>query len=136
MDSSSRSETFEGAAEGDNEPEGCADPDLFECTNVDYGVIRPLRETPPEYAAVYERRGLKVPFARSRYDPASLWPYLPRGIHERHAKSHGYFWLPCPLCRRYYGGHEIVDSIPHEDDSSSATTICPACSARRNGGMV
>lgn len=29
-----------------------------------------------------------------------------RFLHKLYAKFFGYFWLPCPLCGRYFGGHE------------------------------
>lgn len=25
---------------------------------------------------------------------------------EDYANKHGYFWLPCPICGEYFGGHE------------------------------
>lgn len=29
-----------------------------------------------------------------------------RWFHYLYAKLHGYFWLPCPICGRNFGGHE------------------------------
>lgn len=26
--------------------------------------------------------------------------------HKLYAKLNGYFWLPCPVCGEYFGGHE------------------------------
>lgn len=93
-------------------------------------------QTPPEYAAVYERRGITTPYSSTTFDPASLWPYEPREPHERHARDRGYFWLPCPLCGREFGGHEITDSIHVDGDRPGLFTgICPVCSAERNGGV-
>lgn len=94
-------------------------------------------ETPPEYAEVYRRRGLTVPYSCSMFDPASLWPYLPRAPHERYANREGYFWAACPLCGTYYGGHEITGStrLGHEQPGVS-TSICPVCTAERNGGRA
>jgi hypothetical protein len=66
---------------------------------------------------------------------AALWSYLPRFTHELYAQSHGYFWLPCVLCGREFGGHEITDSIPDPTSPDRLWThICPACTAERNGG--
>ena len=31
---------------------------------------------------------------------------MPRWWHHFYAVMGGYFWHPCPLCGRYYGGHE------------------------------
>jgi len=38
----------------------------------------------------------------------------------------GYFWSPCPLCRKYFGGHErktgsLMDSM------NSGRAVCPDC---------
>ncbi|MBF6174038.1 hypothetical protein [Nocardia blacklockiae] len=94
-----------------------------------------LIRTPPEYAAVYERRGVIAPVRSSSFDPAALWPYLPREPHEAHARVNGYFWLPCELCGRHFGGHEITSSM-HLPGSEPGilTRICPVCTAERNGG--
>ena len=34
----------------------------------------------------------------------------PRFIQKLYAKFAGYFWLPCPICRRMFGGHEIAEA--------------------------
>ncbi|BAD58868.1 hypothetical protein [Nocardia farcinica] len=67
------------------------------------------------------------------FNPAALWPYEPRHVHRRYAQAHGYFWLPCPLCGRHFGGHEITDSVP-TGEAGTSQGICPMCSAERNGG--
>jgi hypothetical protein len=50
-----------------------------------------------------------------------------------YATSHGYFWLPCPLCNRPFGGHEWGGDIP---DPTRAPTgfkgICSRCTIRRS----
>jgi hypothetical protein len=60
---------------------------------------------------------------------------LPRIYHKLYAKSTGYFWLPCPLCGREFGGHEWGDSpwatIP-TDIENSRTGVCPACEQSRH----
>lgn len=33
-------------------------------------------------------------------------PAYPRLLNRAYAFVFGYFWLPCPLCGFYYGGHE------------------------------
>lgn len=30
----------------------------------------------------------------------------PRWIQHLYAVLNGYFWLPCPICGQYFGGHE------------------------------
>ena len=32
-----------------------------------------------------------------------------RALHRLYAWLFGYFWLPCPVCGKMYGGHEIVN---------------------------
>ena len=94
-----------------------------------------LTSVPERFARVYRRRGMKVPAARTGHDEAALIAYENRGWHKRYAQACGYFWLPCVLCDRPYGGHEIVDTIPDPTRGPGAgLTICPACTARRNGG--
>ena len=31
---------------------------------------------------------------------------LPRFLHKAYADFFGYFWKPCPLCTKEFGGHE------------------------------
>ena len=31
---------------------------------------------------------------------------LPRFVHRVYAGLNAYFWLPCPICGRMFGGHE------------------------------
>jgi hypothetical protein len=60
-----------------------------------------------------------------------LVPYWFRSAHRWYAAAFGYFWLPCPLCHRPFGGHEWrqvggrPDSIPTGDGCN--TGICPPC---------
>ncbi len=62
---------------------------------------------------------------------ALLVPYRFRWAHRWYATALGYFWLPCPLCRRPFGGHEWrqvngrPDSIPM--GRRLRTGICPCC---------
>lgn len=55
-----------------------------------------------------------------------------REYQRKYAQRHGYFWLPCPLCDKDFGGHEASGSIPTEEPGRS-TTICPRCTAERQG---
>ncbi len=72
---------------------------------------------------------------------------LPRWMHRLRAWAGGYFWLPCPLCRRPFGGHEWRStagkpaSIPapdvchcgHEHAPNTNVGICPACTRAGRG---
>jgi len=33
-----------------------------------------------------------------------------RCLQHLYANLMGYFWLPCPICGKYFGGHEIADT--------------------------
>jgi len=62
------------------------------------------------------------------------------------AEKTGFFWLPCPLCKREFGGHERVDSV-HESsipkewttdemgivELHMSTAICPDCTVQGLG---
>lgn len=65
-----------------------------------------------------------------------LVPYRWRRAHHWYATTRGYFWLPCPLCGREFGGHEwraadgLVASIPTPGgEPGEGTGICPRCTA-------
>lgn len=63
---------------------------------------------------------------------------LPRWLHRRYAHRHGYFWLPCLLCGRHFGGHEWRNrrgrpaQIP-SDRPGIWTGICPKCTRAGRG---
>jgi len=69
-----------------------------------------------------------------------------RGLAWRYARLLGYFWLPCQVCRREFGGHEWrkvnghVSTIPDGWDQSVpmslATGICPECTAAGVGCLA
>jgi hypothetical protein len=63
-------------------------------------------------------------------------------LHRLYAWALGYFWIPCPLCGRYFGGHEWreVDgkpaSVPDSRggaDIGLSIAICPNCTAEGRG---
>ena len=67
---------------------------------------------------------------------------LPRIVHRFYAWTLGYFWIPCPLCGRYFGGHEWreidgkPDSVPDPRggaDIGLSRAICPICTAEGRG---
>lgn len=62
-----------------------------------------------------------------------------RLLHKIYANLFGYFWHPCPVCKEYFGGHEIANiwTKPLVGDDGRATCTCPkeSCSieaVRRN----
>jgi hypothetical protein len=71
---------------------------------------------------------------RSAYDRGLAIPERQRRRHRAYARMHGFFWLPCPLCGRQFGGHEWrhIDGKPaavYRDpaDPGHGTGICPSC---------
>lgn len=92
---------------------------------------------PAGHAAIMRRRGMEVPTWATGFPPGALVPYRWRGWHRYYAETHGYFWLPCPLCDQPFGGHEIGGDIPDPTRPPGGwLMICPACTATRNGGRV
>jgi hypothetical protein len=80
---------------------------------------------------------------------AAVSARLPRWAHRLYARCRGYFWLPCPLCGTYFGGHEQItlagsSGVVHVQDLGGGVwlgkVICPACTRQRaprkhgNGG--
>ena len=55
---------------------------------------------------------------------------LPRFIHYILAHGRGYFWLPCPICDRYFGGHEN-NPVGLKLTQHKSKMICrdPSCTA-------
>ena len=33
-----------------------------------------------------------------------------RRLHQFYAWAFGYFWIPCPVCGRMFGGHEVGEA--------------------------
>jgi hypothetical protein len=73
--------------------------------------------------------------------------WLPRWMHRAYARLGGYFWLPCPLCGQYSGGHEWRDrdgkSSTIQDpetawnpNRSAGLGICPACTRAGKGDVA
>jgi hypothetical protein len=85
---------------------------------------RQLRET---------RQRLQLPEPKSRRFDDISW--LPRWVHRGYAFLLGYFWLPCPLCGRFSGGHEWDGfnpraSMPVPGEPNRYRGICPSCTRR------
>lgn len=48
-----------------------------------------------------------------------------RRLHRLYAWLFGYFWLPCPICGRMFGGHETGDmSLAYREDRTLVTRVC------------
>ena len=47
-----------------------------------------------------------------------------RAMHRLWAWLFGYFWLPCPVCGKHFGGHEHVWTVPLICDDGRAYSVC------------
>ena len=57
----------------------------------------------------------------------------PRWMHRLYAFVAGYFWRPCPICGRKFGGHEWAADLM--TSLHSGVGVCPNCAGvarRRN----
>lgn len=56
-----------------------------------------------------------------------------RVVHRWYAAAFGYFWLPCPLCGQWFGGHEWRGVGGHPSvtvaEGLGRRGICPDCTA-------
>lgn len=59
---------------------------------------------------------------------------ISRRLHQLYASLMGYFWLPCPVCGRCFGGHEwqVGCSIPMKDGVYISRCVCSAECLRRH----
>ena len=48
---------------------------------------------------------------------------IPRWCHKIYANLLGYFWSPCSICGRMYGGHEEHGSLMIDWGTGSPTCI-------------
>lgn len=102
-----------------------------------------LRLQPPRLLQRLWYRRLRIPApaavssSRDREDWARLIPYRCRAFHHRYATRHGFFWLPCILCDRPFGGHESGDSIPDPTGATGAgVMICSQCTRAGRGWRI
>jgi hypothetical protein len=92
-----------------------------------------LGPVPWVYALVYRSRGMSVPIMRSSHHPGALIPLRLRALHKAYASRLHLYWLPCVLCGREYGGHEITEVIPDPTEGDGrGIVICPFCTIERN----
>lgn len=68
---------------------------------------------------------------------------IPRWVHREYARLFGYFWIPCPLCREPFGGHEwrrtpflsnVITVRGGSDPEILGRLICRTCTLARRGG--
>jgi hypothetical protein len=70
-------------------------------------------------------------------DWARLVPYRWRAFHRRYAERHGFFWLPCVLCDRPFGGHESGATVPDPiEGPGRGIVICSRCTRAGRGWVV
>lgn len=48
----------------------------------------------------------------------------PRWLSKIYAAVCGYFWLPCPICGKYFGGHEWLDNHSIYRGNGSGEGVC------------
>jgi hypothetical protein len=62
-----------------------------------------------------------------------------RFLNKVYASIFGYFWIPCPLCGKEFGGQEWKsydgksDSIPSKKNIGAGEGICPDCTKSGKG---
>lgn len=64
---------------------------------------------------------------------------MSRVFNKMYANMFGYFWIPCPRCGEYFGGHEwkhtnIGMSTADQNVSSAVCTKCALSVASRHPG--
>lgn len=90
------------------------------------------RVLPPRWRPAYVAVAAS-PAVRAGWWFSRLVPYRLRRVHRAYAETFGFFWLPCPLCGREFGGHENrpsrrPSSVPDENRSGlMSMLICPQC---------
>ena len=61
---------------------------------------------------------------------------VPRWAHQAYAFLGGYFWEPCPICKRKFGGHEWNDAdavlMDNLYDGEGVCSDCAGEAGRRN----
>lgn len=64
-----------------------------------------------------------------------------RWYHKMYARFNGYFWLPCPICGKEFGGHEWRDldglpSVISDGAPGRGRGICPTCTRAGLGHRI
>ena len=55
--------------------------------------------------------------------------YKPRFLHRSWAFLRGYSWIPCPLCKKCFGGHEWKTGNELWITERDSVAVCPCCVA-------
>lgn len=85
----------------------------------------------------YRRLGMDLPLSVGSTGPwhadyVRLVPYRYRRFHQTYATAFGFFWMPCPLCNRPFGGHEGGESVPDPTNPpNGGLIICSDCTQNR-----
>jgi hypothetical protein len=53
--------------------------------------------------------------------------YQPRFFNRAYAFVRGYSWIPCPICKRGFGGHERSDGAELWITERDSVAVCPRC---------
>ena len=63
------------------------------------------------------------------YRTLGAWlPRHPRWLNRLYARCVGFFWLRCPVCSRWYGGHEAAPRIvAYVAGKDNAQMVCWRC---------
>lgn len=48
-------------------------------------------------------------------------------FHRIYAFIFGYFWLPCPICKKEFGGHQKNGILYTDYKLTTGKCICPNC---------
>lgn len=62
---------------------------------------------------------------------------MPRTLHRIYAKVMGYFWLPCPICGKYFGGHEVKKTpVAVHHTKYAGTLVCSNPQCAYSAGVI
>jgi hypothetical protein len=62
-----------------------------------------------------------------------ILPRNPRWLNWLYAITHAYYWLPCCICGRKYGGHEPSGTVMHDwNGGQSCCELCAEEADKRN----
>ena len=57
---------------------------------------------------------------------------MKRFFHKIYAKAFGYFWIPCPLCGKEFGGHEVNYPEAVFVPPNRMEVVCPSLECRKH----
>ena len=53
--------------------------------------------------------------------------YKPRFLHRCWAFLRGHAWIPCPICKRRFGGHERIPGAELWITERDSVSVCRRC---------